>query len=713
MRNARRKTHESNEGLDPLPERLRTRAGLWYLRLLAEGGRSSRLEGSSDLRRTVESQAEELVAEDATDRFGPRASRFRHLVGVVTRWRSELEAAPPALDRFVAKNLRRLGERLALDPVECELLALASQIDVDSQMQQLFRAFSPVTISRVHSIAGTALGVPAKAVAHALRPDGPLGRCRLLRIAISGRFSDTTLKLLDGMADSILNPAPSDDKFFGNFVRRAPAAELDLAAFEHVGKDLGFLRDLLGAALAGSARGTNLLLHGAPGTGKTQLARALAAACEATAWDVVVDNVDGEALSGADRLARGALCQELLARTRRSVLVFDELEDAFPAGIDFGSFLLDRPSRRGAGKGWINRMLEENKVPTIWLGNDIRQLDPAYLRRFQFIVELRTPPARVRRRMLDRAVDGLPLGESFLARIADDDRMRPADVTRATGITRLLQPPDRAGTEQLFERVLTAGFEAEGKRRSRPRAPLEFGDFDLRFVNASLDPAQVVEGLRRAGRGTLLLSGPPGTGKTAFVSHLASALGRPLHAKRASDLLSKWVGGTEALIAGAFRDATDAGALLFLDEADSFLQDRRRSQASWEVTQVNELLQQIESFDGVLACATNLLENLDTAVLRRFAFKVTLSPLALDQRIEVLRRALGSLGASPLVDDDLDALRPVLARLEGLTAGDVAAVVRRFRATAEPATAAVLVEAFAAECRFKPPAARKVGFGGE
>ena len=58
--------------------------------------------------------------------------------------------------------------------------------------------------------------------------------------------------------------------------------------------------------------------------------------------------------------------------------------------------------------------------------------------------------------------------------------------------------------------------------------------------------------------------------------------------KRASDLMSMWVGGTEQRIAAAFAAARDAEQFLVFDEADSLLADRRFAQRSWEVSQVNE-----------------------------------------------------------------------------------------------------------------------------
>ena len=118
-------------------------------------------------------------------------------------------------------------------------------------------------------------------------------------------------------------------------------------------------------------------------------------------------------------------------------------------------------------------------------------------------------------------------------------------------------------------------------------------------------------------RMNLLLSGPPGTGKTEFVKHLGSVLGTKVSVKMGSDLLSMYVGGTEHNIKAAFAQAE--AAILFLDEIDGLVQSRERANRSWEVTQVNELLHQMENFNGIMIGATNFVQNLDPAIMRRFS----------------------------------------------------------------------------------------------
>jgi len=83
-----------------------------------------------------------------------------------------------------------------------------------------------------------------------------------------------------------------------------------------------------------------------------------------------------------------------------------------------------------------------------------------------------------------------------------------------------------------------------------------------------------------------------------------------------------WVGATEQNIAAAFAEARKKKMLLVFDEADSFLQDRRHAHHSWEVSQVNEMLTQMENHPLPFVCTTNLMDDLDQASLRRFTFKV-------------------------------------------------------------------------------------------
>ena len=137
---------------------------------------------------------------------------------------------------------------------------------------------------------------------------------------------------------------------------------------------------------------------------------------------------------------------------------------------------------------------------------------------------------------------------------------------------------------------------------------------------------------------SILLSGPSGCGKSEFVKYLGERAGMEVVTATASSILRSLVGETEQRIAEAFKDAAEKKAILFLDEVDSLLYDRKYAHYGWERVQTNELLQQMERFTGVLVCATNLIEQLDSAVMRRFTFKVKMSALDDDGKVKFFNR---------------------------------------------------------------------------
>lgn len=171
--------------------------------------------------------------------------------------------------------------------------------------------------------------------------------------------------------------------------------------------------------------------------------------------------------------------------------------------------------------------------------------------------------------------------------------------------------------------------------------------------------------------------------------------------------MSMWVGEAEKNIAAMFTDAREQDAVLVLDEADSFLADRRDAQRSWEVTQVNELLTQMEAFEGIFICTTNLMEKLDQASHRRFAFKVRFNPLSSTQGWRMFRQELVRLGGS---EENIEEWESRIRGLEMLTPGDFAVASRQFELWGEKPTPGKLYEQLLKECEAKGAPRRPVGF---
>lgn len=170
--------------------------------------------------------------------------------------------------------------------------------------------------------------------------------------------------------------------------------------------------------------------------------------------------------------------------------------------------------------------------------------------------------------------------------------------------------------------------------------------------------------------------------------------------KKASDLLGAYVGETEKEIAAAFDEAKDKGAILLLDEVDSFLNSRESHTRSWESTMVNEMLTQMESFDGVFIATTNFNKKLDHAVARRFDFKIKLDYLMPEQSIKMFKQLSKRITAHTVSK---------LSTLANLTPGDFAVVSRKMALLGKHKEIEIL-DLLIQESEYKQPKAKAIGF---
>jgi SpoVK/Ycf46/Vps4 family AAA+-type ATPase len=263
--------------------------------------------------------------------------------------------------------------------------------------------------------------------------------------------------------------------------------------------------------------------------------------------------------------------------------------------------------------------------------------------------------------------------------------------------------------DDLIERQLKNADFALGRRPDLAQRPsVTQYSLDMLNLESRYEIARVINALKTRGHGCLCFHGAPGTGKTALAEHLAQQLERPLMVRRASDLVGKFVGETEQQMAAMFREAEAEKAVLLLDEADSFLQDRRGAQRTYEVTEVNEMLQGMERFAGIFICTTNLMDSIDQAALRRFTFKIRFKPLTAAQRETMFVVEALAGDASHLTS----ALAQGLARLEQLCPGDFAAVKQQIDILGETLEPSEFLAQLEAEHRIKPEVreSRRIGF---
>lgn len=618
------------------------------------------------------------------------------------------EANPVGLptQTALARNITWLGEAAGLSAADQDLLHFTTIAFLHPGLENALDQIGGLSLGALQALFSRVLGLPLKAVAKALEPSGALSRSGLLSVDHNANFPFRgKVELLAGLSDRLtMRHSDPFALFRGAFVLGA-RPKLKLSHYPHLAKDLAILEPYLRSALESRRKGVNVLIHGTPGTGKTELVRTLAAHLGARLCEVASERANGEPVEGNDRFRGYRLAQAVLGRHPNHLIFFDEIEDVFRSREDSTRSMRNNISGL---KAWVNKTLEENPAPAFWVTNHLHILDEAFVRRFDYVLHLDNPPRSVRRRMLEDGLGKVPVTALSKDRLAEHEGLSPALIAKASQVVGAIHRQDPlADTGQILSQVLGNTLEAMGQGRSPRQAVEVVTEYRPELVNTDCDLGPVVAGLRKHGQGRLCFYGPPGTGKTAYGRHLAMALDRPLIVKRASDLLSMWVGGTEHNLAKMFEEARTENAVLLLDEADGFLQDRSGAQRNFEVTQVNEMLTQMEAFQGVFVASTNLMDRLDAAALRRFDMKVRFDYLQAEQAWVMFQDAARRLG----IEAD-PAIRGALSSLAILTPGDFATVIRQARLN-RPANARELVERLEAECQVKPEYRRKpIGFTG-
>ena len=628
-------------------------------------------------------------------------------------------------DTLVEKNVELLAGLLQLNPAERALILYGTLARYQRDLRGLLVEFKVASAQEAYATLAEVAGVDQRDVAEALRAGSRLERIGMIENLISEHnITDLAdlMKVSDQLPPVLMREYRDPQDLMAVFTRPSVKSELTAADFHFVADEVEVLTALLRNAVARRECGVNVLMYGPPGTGKTELARVVAQQAGLELYEVEHADRDGNSLSGRDRYRSLQISQVFLKASPEVALLFDEVEDVFPPISSDAAQLIARLESSGDGgasgsvngKAWVNQILESNPVPVIWVTNRIEQIDPAFRRRFQYHLELKSPPPGAREALVRRALGPAEVSAEFIERLTQRKALTPAQIRTAVRFARLVGEAgstDGAALERLIERQIAHADLALGNTdatRPAARPVVTSYDLDLLHVESRFEVPRIVEALRRRGHGALCFHGAPGTGKTALAEHIAQALGRPLMIRQASDLVSKFVGETEQNMARMFAEAGAEQAVLLLDEADSFLRTRRRAERSYEVTEVNEMLQGMERFGGVFICTTNLFEDLDEAALRRFTFKIRFLPLRAEQRERMfVAEALG--GAAERLSDEQ---RRRLALLDQLACGDFAAVRRQVDILGEAFEPDEFLAQLESEHRVKPQVRerRSIGF---
>ena len=568
-----------------------------------------------------------------------------------------------------------------------------------------------------------ALGITDVETAAMLSEDSSIGKYELVDRDCD--LDRTFLSYLSGISSKALS-----ERFWTKF-------EGDVLPWDFYGKlaekNGAVLKDMIQAKKP--ENGISVLLYGVAGSGKTSFAASLAKDMGKELYFIAQNDDDTRRMSysPAFRYAALAVAQRQLD-PEKTILVVDEC-DKMVENCGLGGGLLSffglqtAGGRDGETKGQLNTVIDQNRHTVLWICNSKQEaIDPSSRRRFDYSIFFDELSPGSRKHIWENALSHYhcegKLSDEFLTRISSRYPVNPGGISVAVKNAALLCQSD---PEMDFEAQVMVFLKSHcsllGIQES-PEDKLEPArDYSLDGLNirSGIKLPRLIEVCRKflksmdnitenrdQPRMNLLLFGVPGAGKTEFVKYLAKQLEKPLCVKNASDLLNKFVGGTEQRIAAAFAEAEMNREILFIDEGDSLLGAREGAVRSWEVSQVNTLLAEMERFRGIFIVGTNLIQKLDPAALRRFSFRLHFDYLNNEGKEIFFRTYFKPLGVSPLTDEEKQALHAI----DQMTPSDFRNVRQQFFYLEDSnLTNLEIIEALAAEVASKNSGSSYTGLG--
>lgn len=593
---------------------------------------------------------------------------------------------------LIHKNIVLISRVLDLPDAATETLQLLILYRLDAPTRKLCEHVEEhYGRANVFRIISAITGIAPHDVSAVLSSSGPLVGSGIISEAVFHQYNqlDNFCNLTSQFYDFFIDSRLTKTKVIHGLLGCPENTKLTRDDFSQHGQQIDYAIRILRGALKQKTKGLNILLYGAPGVGKTELAAVLAHGSQCNVYSVAEGCADGKSdLSGSERLAQLKTKSQLLSKfCKKSIILFDEMEDIVETA--------HRHHWHSISKIYLNRLIEQGETPVIWTSNSISDLDPAVLRRMSFILEVKPQSLKARARILNdyAAANNFKLANADCATLAQEYHLAPAMLTSAVSTAKLAE-----GTPNDVRMSLAAvskaiyGPAAVNRYMSAP-------NFYPTLINSTVNLTEMIANLTQSAEKnySLCIYGPPGTGKTAFAHHLVKSVGLQISIKRASDLLSAYWGGTEQNIAHCFEDAIEQGTVLLFDEVDSLLRTRSTAHYSWEATCVNEMLTHMESHPLPFICTTNLMDIVDEAALRRFTFKL---------KFDYLTPAQLNDACKQLCDVPMDKY------VERITLGDVVAIQKKLSIleVGKKTDTRTLHQLLIEESLLKAGNSRKIGF---
>ena len=379
--------------------------------------------------------------------------------------------------------------------------------------------------------------------------------------------------LEDSLVAKMSTPGLTGDEVIGRILGTSVTPTLELGDFGHLGQKLDFIVRRLKAAIKNHEQGVNILIYGEPGVGKTEMAGALSKRLGVKLYAVGEERerrLDfGAAIAGIGQIRLGELnrAQGLLRKSSESLLMFDEFEDLLIKGGDS-----DKVADT-SNKVQLNRTLENNEIPTIWLGNKPWKLETAVKQRFTYSLFMDTPPTLVRERIWQRRCEmsKVRLDTAETLRLARTYAAPPRMIAQA--VATVAATGKGSDLEASLDASIMVG---SGHEQVKLRSPVP-AQFSPRLLTDKVVQGRSLSALIKAGLAEhpfrLLVQGLEGSGASTGVRYLAEQINlNPLEVSM-EDLRRPGPPPPEERIASTFSFAASHNRFLIVNDVEHLLVD--------------------------------------------------------------------------------------------------------------------------------------------
>ena len=571
----------------------------------------------------------------------------------------------------IEKNLDTLQQMFDLSELEKEICLFLFLLATYEQAQSLFQYHLQCDQFAGRNYLSTILGTTSLEIGEALNG-------KLSKIGILDSDRNRSLSMDSGFVNLLQNASDADIRT--EFFRKVDPDAVPLDAHTIDPQVIDHLLNLLKAKPLSSS---HAVFYGPPGTGKTSLAYGIG---KKLGLPIYLVEHGGKEKSWK-RQAAFAACVNMASQGEGALVIANDADNVL--GTRNPWFFFGETS----DKRWLHDILEAPGVRMIWTVNSISQLEESVARRFAFSLGFK-PFSRVQRKHIWETILRDYRLEDYFSASEINDFAAKFEVSAGV-IEQSVKKASEIGSDSKAEihKAIILSLQAHQSLTNGGHKPAGVGKIDphgfaLEGLNVSgVDLTSLLKELEafdkylknpandEAVTMSLLFFGVPGSGKSHMARFIAQRLGKEIVVKRASDILSKWVGETEKNVRDAFDEAAQKEAVLLFDESDFALGSRDRAVRSWEVSQVNEFLTAMESFRGIQIYTTNRLSDLDPAALRRFNYKLEFGYLKPDGVVIFYNKIL-----LPLILTDLEKkLEDELKSIESLTPGDFRVVKSKFQ----------------------------------